>query len=225
MPVNEIEMEDIRSPVSEPRRCDGMQSKGFTIWLTGLPGAGKTTLAQLIGEEFRAIELPVEILDGDEIRQRFTQYLGFSREDRDENIRRIAFLAKQLSHVGTVVIVAAISPYARARKDARMEIGNFVEVYVQCPLETCIQRDPKGLYAKAKRGELLQLTGFSDPYEEPVTPDVIVHTNQETPRQSLEKIFQYLSGRKFVHAPSSTQMLEKSLGLRGGGMGDTLSSA
>ena len=178
-----------------------MQSKGFTIWLTGLPGAGKTTLAQLLGEEFRAIDHPVEILDGDEIRQRFTNDLGFTREDRDENIRRIAVVAKQLTRIGSIVIVAAISPYARARRDARMKIGNFVEVFVQCPLEICIQRDPKGLYAKAKRGEVVQLTGLSDPYEEPTTPDVIVHTNQETPRQSLVKIFQYLSTKNFVHAP------------------------
>ncbi|MCA9419581.1 MAG: adenylyl-sulfate kinase [Nitrospira sp.] len=192
---------NIRSPVLGPRRSRGMQSKGFTIWLTGLPGAGKTTLAQLLGEEFRAIDHPVEILDGDEIRQRFTNDLGFTREDRDENIRRIAVVAKQLTRIGSIVIVAAISPYARARRDARMKIGNFVEVFVQCPLEICIQRDPKGLYAKAKRGEVVQLTGLSDPYEEPTTPDVIVHTNQETPRQSLVKIFQYLSTKNFVHAP------------------------
>ncbi|HNP30005.1 MAG TPA: adenylyl-sulfate kinase [Nitrospirales bacterium] len=192
---------NIRSPVLGPRRSRGMQSKGFTIWLTGLPGAGKTTLAQLLGEEFRAIDHPVEILDGDEIRQRFTNDLGFTREDRDENIRRIAVVAKQLTRIGSIVIVAAISPYARARRDARMKIGNFVEVFVQCPLEICIQRDPKGLYAKAKRGEVVQLTGLSDPYEEPTTPDVIVHTNRETPRQSLVKIFQYLFTKNFVHAP------------------------
>lgn len=140
--------------------------EGFTLWLTGLLGAGKTTLAQLIGEKLHTMGLPVEILDGDMVRRRLTKDLGFTREDRDENIRRIAFVAKLLSRVGAVAIVAAISPYAKARNDARLEIGNFVEVFVRCPLEICIQRDLKGLYAKAKRGEVFQLTGLSDPYEE-----------------------------------------------------------
>ena len=113
----------------------------------------------------------------------------------------MARVAHQLSRVGAIAIVAAISPYAKAREDARMKIGNFVEVFVRCPLEICIQRDPKGLYAKAKRGEVFHLTGLSDPYEEPVAPDVIVDTSRETPRQSLEKILQWLSTRNFLEFP------------------------
>lgn len=199
-----------------------MHFKGFTIWLTGLPGAGKTTLAQLIEKKLHTIGLPVEILDGDVFRRRLGKDLGFTRQDRDENIRRITFVANLLSRVGAVAIVAAISPNARARNDARLEIGNFVEVFVQCPLDICIRRDPKGLYEKARRGEVANLTGPSDPYEEPTTPNIIVHTNQEIPQQSVEKIFQWLFTRNFLPTPSNMQESLLIPALPGGGKGNKL---
>ncbi|MGC8834226.1 MAG: adenylyl-sulfate kinase, partial [Armatimonadota bacterium] len=144
-----------------------MNNKGFTVWFTGLSGAGKTTISQLVAEEIRRRGRNVEILDGDVVRTHLSKGLGFSKEDRDTNIRRIAFVCKLLTRNGVAVIAAAISPYRDVREEARREIGNFVEVYVRCPLEVCIQRDVKGLYQKALRGEIPNFTGISDPYEEP----------------------------------------------------------
>ncbi len=167
-------------------------SKGFTVWFTGLPGAGKSTLASLLESKLRQLGLQVEILDGDEVRKKLTKGLGFTREDREENIRRIAYVANLLTKVGGVAIVAAISPYAQSREEVRTEIENFVEVFVKCSLETCIERDPKGLYAKAQRGEISHFTGISDPYEEPKNPEIIIETDQEQPDESLMKILKQL---------------------------------
>ena len=167
-------------------------SKGFTVWFTGLPGAGKSTLARLLEGKLRQLGLPVEILDGDEVRKRLSKGLGFMREDREENIRRIAYVANLLTKVGGVAIVAAISPYAQSREEVRTEIENFVEVFVKCSLKTCIERDPKGLYAKAQRGEISHFTGISDPYEEPKNPEIIVETDQEQPDECLMKILKQL---------------------------------
>ncbi len=169
-----------------------MTNQGFTVWFTGLPCSGKSTLAALLRKELKGKGLAAEILDGDEARQRLTKGLGFSREDREENIRRIAYVAKLVTSVGGVAITAAISPYRTSRDEARAEIGRFVEVYVQCPIEVCIQRDCKGLYKRALQGELLNFTGVSAPYEEPVNPEVVVTTAQESQEQSLSHVIRYL---------------------------------
>jgi adenylyl-sulfate kinase len=163
-------------------------SKGFTVWFTGLSGAGKTTLSAAVTEEIRARGRRVELLDGDVVRTNLSKGLGFSREDRDTNIRRIGFVAKLLTRNDVAVVVAAISPYRAIRDEVRAEIGGFVEVFVRCRLEELIRRDVKGLYERALRGEVAQFTGVSDPYEEPLNPEVVVDTDQETVEQSVATI-------------------------------------
>jgi len=175
-----------------------MEHRGFTVWFTGLPCSGKSTLARALEQQVRSRDLPVEVLDGDEMRQRLTKGLGFSKVDRDENIRRIAYVAKLLTRVGAVAIVAAVSPYREIRDEAREEIGNFIEVYVKCPLEECIRRDVKGLYAKALGGEIPNFTGISDPYEAPMRPEVTVETESEGVGESLAKILQTLSQLGYI---------------------------
>lgn len=165
-----------------------MQHKGFTVWFTGLPCSGKSTLARALERRLCAIDLPVEILDGDEVRTRLTKGLGFSKADRDENIRRIAYVAKLLTRARAVAIVAAVSPYREIRDEARAEIEHFVEIYAECPIEECMRRDVKGMYAKAINGEIPNFTGVSDPYEPPLRPDVTVKTGAEEVGESLAKI-------------------------------------
>ncbi|MBM3213888.1 adenylyl-sulfate kinase [Candidatus Poribacteria bacterium] len=162
--------------------------KGFTVWFTGLSGAGKTTISNRLEALIRERGRNVEILDGDVVRTHLSKGLGFSKEDRDENIKRIAFVCKLLTRNGAATLAAAISPYREVRDYARAEIGNFVEVYVRCPLEVCIERDVKGLYKKALAGEIPQFTGVSDPYEEPLNPEVICDTDTETVEASAKKI-------------------------------------
>src|SRR5262249_39566085 len=151
-----------------------MSQKGFTLWFTGLSGAGKTTLSNIIEEELRKRGLRVEVLDGDVVRTNLSKGLGFSKEDRDINIRRIGFVCHLLSRNGVAAIAAAISPYREIRDEVRRTVVDFVEVYVKCPLDVCVQRDVKGLYAKAIAGEIPVFTGVSDPYEEPLNPEVTV---------------------------------------------------
>ncbi len=162
--------------------------EGFAIWFTGLSGAGKSTLANILVDRLQAMGRRVELLDGDEVRKNLSSGLGFSKEDRDANIRRIAFVAKLLSRNGVIAITAAISPYRAIRDEARGEIRNFVEIFVDCPLNVCEERDVKGLYAKARSGEIKQFTGISDPYEPPINPEVVVHTDRENPEQDVEII-------------------------------------
>lgn len=161
---------------------------GFTLWFTGMSGAGKSTLSQLLEARLRQLGVKVEVLDGDIVRQYLSKGLGFSREDRDENIRRIGFVCELLSRNGVIAIAAAISPYRAVREEVRARIPNFVEVYMECPVEVLAARDVKGLYKKALAGELPQFTGISDPYEPPRAPEVIVNSSTETPEESLAKI-------------------------------------
>ena len=173
---------------------------GFTVWFTGLPSSGKSTLARLLEEVLVQRGQRVEVLDGDEVRLRLSRGLGFSKEDRDENIRRITYVAKLITRCGGVAVTCAISPYRDLRAEARQEIGHFVEVYVKCALDVCIDRDVKGLYAKALRGEIPAFTGVSDPYEAPLAPEVVVETDRESPEESLTKILQRLEALGYLAA-------------------------
>lgn len=165
-----------------------MDDKGFTLWFTGLSGAGKSTLARAIEAELRRRGRRVEVLDGDVVRTHLSRGLGFSKEDRDTNIRRIGFVCQLLTRNGVVAIAAAISPYREVRDEVRQNIGRFVEVYVKCPLDVLVSRDVKGLYRKALNGEIGNFTGVSDPYEEPLNPEVVVETDRETVEESVAKI-------------------------------------
>lgn len=166
--------------------------EGFTVWFTGLSSSGKTTISRLVEAALLAQGFPVEVLDGDVVRQNLSQGLGFTKADRDTNIQRIAFVSRLLTRNGVATLVAAISPYRQARDLARKEIGGFVEVYVKCPLETCIARDRKGLYKKAIQESIPNFTGISDPYEEPLKPELILHTDRETPEESAARVLRRL---------------------------------
>jgi len=161
---------------------------GFVIWFTGLSGAGKSTLTGILAPELRDKGLKVEVLDGDEVRTNLSKGLGFSKEDRDTNIRRIGWVAHLLARNGVCVITAAISPYREIRDENRALIKNFVEVFVQCPIPALAERDVKGLYKKALAGEIKNFTGVSDPYEEPLRPEVVVNTDRQSPRESADLI-------------------------------------
>lgn len=165
-----------------------MAHTGFTIWFTGLSGAGKSTLSETIERQLRQHGYKVEILDGDIVRTHLSKGLGFSREDRDTNIKRIAFVCSLLTRNGVICISAAISPYREAREWARQEIQNFVEVYVKCPIEECRKRDVKGLYKLVDEGKITGFTGVDDPYEEPENPELVVETDKETQEESVEHI-------------------------------------
>lgn len=162
--------------------------KGFTVWFTGLPSSGKTTLANLLADELKRRGIEVELLDGDATRLTLSKGLGFSKEDRDDNIRRIGFVCQLLSKHGVGAIAAAISPYRAVRDEVRASIPHFVEVYVEAPVEVCMARDPKGLYKKALAGEIKHFTGVDDPYEPPVAPEVVVETDRESPQVCASRI-------------------------------------
>ena len=166
--------------------------EGFVIWLTGLPCSGKTTLAKMLENWFKLKGYPVERLDGDTIRQGLTADLGFNKQDRERNIERVTYVAKLLSRNGIVVIAAFVSPYREMRQKIRQEVTNYIEIYVACDLDVCIQRDVKSMYNKAMRGEINDFTGASDLYEEPYCPDVIVHTDKQTEEESFKNILIYL---------------------------------
>ena len=174
-------------------------SKGFVVWFTGLSGAGKSTVANALQAELQRRGRHVELLDGDEVRTHLSKGLGFSKEDRDTNIRRIGYVARLVARSGGVAITAAISPYRDVRDEVRAQAPGFVEVYMRCPIETLTERDTKGLYRKALAGEIANFTGVSDPYEEPLHPEVVCDTALETPDQSLAKIIQALE--RLGHLP------------------------
>lgn len=174
------------------------ERKGLILWLTGLSGSGKTTIAKGVEKELKARNCLVEVLDGDVIRTNLSKGLGYSRADREINIRRIGFVSNLLSRNGVITIVAAISPYRSVRDEVHDMADNFLEVYINAPLPICEQRDTKGLYAMARAGELLAFTGIDDPYEEPLDPDIVCHTDQETPEQSIEKVVAELERLEYV---------------------------
>lgn len=177
--------------------------RGVTIWFTGLSGSGKTTIRMALEQKLRNMGLKVEVLDGDIVRQNLTKGLGFSKEDRDENIRRIGFVSNLLTRNGVIVMVSAISPYRAIRDEVRERIGDFVEVYANAPLEVCEDRDVKGLYKKARAGEIKQFTGISDPYEAPLNPEVECRTDLETLDESVAKVLRKLEDMGYVPAMAS----------------------
>jgi adenylylsulfate kinase len=174
-----------------------MVNLGFTVWLTGLPCSGKSTLSSQLATLLQQRGHRVEVLDGDVVRENLSRGLGFSRQDRDTNVLRIGFVAKLLSRNGVAVIVAAVSPYAAARREVRAQIDRFVEVHVACPLSECERRDVKGMYSRARAGLIPAFTGVDDPYEVPEHPDVTVHTDGEAPEDSIRQSLSALEERGY----------------------------
>jgi adenylylsulfate kinase len=178
-----------------------MSNKGLTLWFTGLSGSGKSTLAQYLTPMLIGLGNKVEVLDGDEVRENLSKGLGFSKEDRDTNIRRIGYVANMLARNGVIAITAAISPYTSIRREVRARAqAPFVEVFVHCPLDVVEQRDTKGLYKKARAGIIKNFTGISDPYEEPEQAEVVVDTSKETIEESAEKVISYLRSNSLLAA-------------------------
>jgi adenylylsulfate kinase len=175
-----------------------MKPEGFAIWLTGLSGAGKSTLAERLVARLRTHGGNVELLDGDLVRANLSQGLGFSREDRHTNIRRIGFVAELLTRNGIAVVVAAISPYRDAREEVKRKIPRFVEVHVDCSIEVLTARDTKGLYKRALAGEIGNFTGISDPYEPPLNPSIVIHSDRESIEEGVAKIWRELEAREFL---------------------------
>lgn len=192
--------------------------KGFTVWFTGLSGAGKTTVSRMVVETLINRGCKVEVLDGDIVRENLSKGLGFTKEDRDTNIRRIGFVCNLLTRNGVVAVAAAISPYKSIRDENRKLIGNFCEVYMKCSIEELTRRDVKGLYKKALAGEVKNFTGISDPYEPPDNPEVVCDTAMETPLQSHDKVIKKLEEMRFIspliekaYTPEEEKKIEKRL--------------
>jgi adenylyl-sulfate kinase len=181
-----------------------MTKRGATVWLTGLSGAGKTTISKVLAERLAGAGAQHELLDGDAVREHLSKGLGFSKADRDTQVRRVGFVCELLSKHGVIAVASLISPYREARAELRARIPNFVEVYVKCPLDELIRRDVKGLYKKALAGEVANFTGISDPYEPPEAPEVIVNTASETPDASAGKILATLERLGLVSFDRST---------------------
>ncbi len=173
-------------------------SKGVTVWFTGLPCSGKTTIADGVAEKLRGKGYRVERLDGDTVRRSLTSDLGFSKEDRDENIKRVTFVAKLLTRNGVVVLATFVSPYRERRRRSREEIGVFIEVYVRCSIEECMRRDVKGMYRKALAGEITGFTGVDDPYEEPQSPELVLDTDSETVEESVDKVIEKMASLGYI---------------------------
>lgn len=190
---------------------NGLRIKnGFTLWFTGLSGAGKTTITDIVEKKLRSQQVPIEVLDGDVVRTNLSKGLGFSREDRDTNVLRIGFVADLLTRNGVGVIVSAISPYKEARDQVRRNVGDFVEVFVDAPVEVCADRDVKGLYAKAYSGEIKEFTGVSDPYEAPAAPELHLHTDREDAEESARKVIEKLVELDYLGHPEGSQEREPS---------------
>ena len=177
---------------------------GFVLWLTGLSGAGKSTVAAKLAPALAERGHQVELLDGDEVRTNLCQGLGFSRQDRDTNIARIGYVAGKLAKHGVMVLVAAISPYRQARDQVRAAVDSFVEVHVAAPLDTCAERDPKGLYAKALVGEIPHFTGVSDPYEPPLGPEIVLHTEAQSVDESVHQVLAWLEDHQLTTPTDGT---------------------
>ena len=173
-------------------------AQGFVIWLTGLSGAGKSTIAQALTTVLRERGAHVEVLDGDVVRTHLSKGLGFSKEDRDTNVRRIGWVCDLVARYGGVAVAAAISPYRAVRDEVRASTERFFEIYVECPLDVCVERDVKGLYAKALRGEIANFTGVSDPYEPPVNPEITVNTATEALDTSVQRIIAALEKHGYI---------------------------
>jgi adenylylsulfate kinase len=192
------------NPITIPQR-----DRGVVVWFTGLSGAGKSTITSALAPELAAAGKRVELLDGDVVRTHLSKGLGFSREDRDTNVARIAFVAGLLARHGVVVLVAAVSPYRQAREDARKTIGDFVEVFVAPPLEACVARDTKGLYKKALAGEIVQFTGVSDPYEPPTSPELTLDTTSIDVATAVSRVKAKLTELGYLDAVTTPAQIDE----------------
>ncbi len=189
-----------RSPIPNPQ---SPIPKGVTIWFTGLSGAGKTTISQGVADRLKPEDgIEVVLLDGDRIRQTVTNHLGFSAAERTEHLAKMGEIARESTQAGNIVLVAAIAPYRQLRAGLRAQIGAFVEVYVKASIAICEARDPKGLYRRARAGEIKQFTGIDDPYEVPITPEIICHTDRESIAACVDRVVTYLRENRLIHLPS-----------------------